>query len=87
MNLALWLKKNNFRLDQVQTFLPTPMALATTMYHTERNPLRKLSRTSEQVGTVRSGRQRKLHKHSCATTIRPTGPCCARRSRKWAAPT
>ena len=62
MNLALWLKKNNFRLDQVQTFLPTPMALATTMYHTERNPLRKLSRDSEQVGTVRNGRQRKLHK-------------------------
>ena len=62
MNLALWLKKNNFRLDQVQTFLPTPMALATTMYHTERNPLKKLSRTSEQVGTVRNGRQRKLHK-------------------------
>ena len=62
MNLALWLKKNNFRLVQVQTFLPTPMAMATTMYHTERNPLRKLSRTSEQVGTVRNGRQRKLHK-------------------------
>ena len=62
MNLALWLKKNNFRLDQVQTFLPTPMALATTMYHTERNPLSKLSRDSEQVGTVRNGRQRKLHK-------------------------
>ena len=26
LNLALWLKKNDFRLDQVQTFLPTPMA-------------------------------------------------------------
>jgi hypothetical protein len=62
LNLALWLKKNNFRLDQVQTFLPTPMALATTMYHTERDPLRKLSRDGEHVGTVRSGRQRKLHK-------------------------
>ena len=36
LNLALWLKKNNFRLDQVQTFLPTPMALATAMYHTEK---------------------------------------------------
>jgi radical SAM superfamily enzyme YgiQ (UPF0313 family) len=59
LNLALWLKKNNFRLDQVQTFLPTPMALATTMYHTERNPLRKLSRDGEQVGTVRNARQRK----------------------------
>lgn len=62
LNLALWLKKNNFRLDQVQTFLPTPMALATTMYHSERNPLKKVSRSSEQVGTVRNGRQRKLHK-------------------------
>jgi len=62
LNLALWLKKNNFRLDQVQTFLPTPMALATTMYHSERNPLRKLSRDGEQVGTVRNARQRKLHK-------------------------
>ena len=62
LNLALWLKKNNFRLDQVQTFLPTPMALATTMYHSERNPLRKLSRDGEHVGTVRNARQRKLHK-------------------------
>jgi hypothetical protein len=62
LNLAIWLKKNNFRLDQVQTFLPTPMALATTMYHTERNPLRKLERTGEKVETVRNGRQRKLHK-------------------------
>ncbi len=63
LNLALWLKKNNFRLDQVQTFLPTPMALATTMYHTEKNPLKKLQRQDgEVVGAVRSGRQRKLHK-------------------------
>jgi len=63
LHLALWLKKNNFRLDQVQTFLPTPMALATTMYHTEKNPLKKLQRQGgEVVGAVRSGRQRKLHK-------------------------
>ncbi|WP_226409275.1 YgiQ family radical SAM protein [Dechloromonas denitrificans] len=62
LNLALWLKKNNFRLDQVQTFIPTPMAMATTMYHSERNPLRKVNRASEIVGTVRNGRQRKLHK-------------------------
>ncbi len=63
LNLALWLKKNNFRLDQVQTFLPTPMALATTMYHTEKNPLKKLHREAgETVGAVRNARQRKLHK-------------------------
>jgi uncharacterized radical SAM protein YgiQ len=61
LQLALWLKKNSFRLDQVQTFLPTPMALATTMYHTEVNPLRGLKHP-EHVDTVRQGRVRKLHK-------------------------
>ncbi|KAF4533716.1 hypothetical protein B566_EDAN005765 [Ephemera danica] len=63
LHLALWLKKNNFRLDQVQTFLPTPMALATTMYHTEKNPLKRVQRQNgEVVGAVRSSRQKKLHK-------------------------
>ena len=62
LNLALWLKKNNFRLDQVQTFMPTPMALATTMYHTRKNPLRKVTEDSEAVETVRTGKIRKLHK-------------------------
>ena len=60
--LALWLKRNDFRLDQVQTFLPTPLALATAMYHTGKNPLRKVTQTSEPVGIVRGGRQRRLHK-------------------------
>ncbi|MBV1774984.1 YgiQ family radical SAM protein [Burkholderiaceae bacterium DAT-1] len=62
LNLALWLKKNKFRPDQVQTFTPTPMALATTMWHTRRNPLRKLSRSSEKVEVVRDLATRKLHK-------------------------
>ena len=62
LNLALWLKRNDFRPDQVQTFLPMPMALATTMYHSERNPLAKVGRASGRVETVRGGRQRKLHK-------------------------
>jgi uncharacterized radical SAM protein YgiQ len=62
LSLALWLKKNNFRLDQVQTFMPTPMALATTMYHTRKNPLRKVSADSEAVETVRTGKIRRLHK-------------------------
>ena len=62
LNLALWLKRNKFRLDQVQTFLPTPLALATAMYHTEKNPLRKVTADSEQVTIVRSGRQRRIHK-------------------------
>ena len=62
LNLALWLKRNGFRPDQVQTFLPTPMALASTMYHSRYNPLHKLTRDAALVETVRSGRLRKLHK-------------------------
>jgi uncharacterized radical SAM protein YgiQ len=63
LNLALWLKKHDFRLDQVQTFLPTPMALATAMYHTEKNPLKKvLGGKGESVPVVRQGRTRRLHK-------------------------
>jgi uncharacterized radical SAM protein YgiQ len=62
VELALWLKRNGFRLDQVQTFLPTPLALATAMYHTGKNPLRKVGASSESVNVIRSGRQRRLHK-------------------------
>ena len=62
LNLALWLKQNEFRLDKVQTFLPTPMAMATTMYHTRKNPLRKISKDSETVETPRVGKIRKFHK-------------------------
>ncbi|MDO8179259.1 MAG: YgiQ family radical SAM protein [Undibacterium sp.] len=62
VNLALWLKKNDFKLDQVQTFMPTPMALATTMYHTRKNPLKKVTQDSEIVETARSGKIRKFHK-------------------------
>ena len=62
VNLALWLKSGNFKLDQVQTFMPTPMAMATTMYHSGKNPLRKVSESSEAVDTPKSGRQRRLHK-------------------------
>ena len=62
MNLALWLKKNGFRADQVQTFYPSPMATATAMYHTGKNPLRKVSRSSDEVDIVRGERRRRLHK-------------------------
>ncbi len=63
LNLAIWLKRNGFRLDQVQTFLPTPMAMATTMWHTELNPLKKvLGGRGQAVAVTRAGRSRKLHK-------------------------
>ena len=62
LNLGLWLKKEGFRLDQVQNFYPSPMAVATTMYHSEKNPLKKLGYKTESVLTPRKGRQRRLHK-------------------------
>jgi len=65
MNLAVWLKKNGFRADQVQTFYPSPMATATAMYHTNLNPLKGISRSeakAERVDIVRGERRRRLHK-------------------------
>ena len=65
MNLAIWLKRNGFRADQVQTFYPSPMATATAMYHSGRNPLKGISRDTakgEVVDIVRGERRRRLHK-------------------------
>jgi uncharacterized radical SAM protein YgiQ len=62
VSLALWLKKNGFRADQVQAFLPSPMATATAMYHTGKNPLRKVTRTSDEVYIAKGLKQRRLHK-------------------------
>ncbi|QCO20586.1 YgiQ family radical SAM protein [Acinetobacter cumulans] len=62
MNLAVWLKKNGFRADQVQTFYPSPMATATTMYYTGKNPLAKVARYTEDVDIVKGEKRRRLHK-------------------------
>jgi uncharacterized radical SAM protein YgiQ len=62
MNLALWLKANGFRADQVQNFYPSPMAAATAMYHSERNPLHRVGYDTEKVSIPKGGRQRRLHK-------------------------
>jgi hypothetical protein len=62
LNLALWLKRNGFRADQVQAFLPSPMANATTMYHSGKDPLHRVSRTSEDVYVPKKVKQRRLHK-------------------------
>ena len=62
LNLALWLKKNGFRADQVQAFYPSPMATATTMFHTNKNPLKKVTYKSAAVESVKDPEQRKLHK-------------------------
>ncbi len=62
LNLGLWLKKNKFRPDQVQTFYPSPMALATAMYYSGRNPLKKVTYKSEKVSTAKKIEQRRLQK-------------------------
>jgi len=62
LNLAIWLKKNGFRPDQVQAFLPSPMSAAAALYHTGLNTLRKVSRASDAVYVPRGLKQRRLHK-------------------------
>ena len=62
INLALWLKARKFKLDQVQNFYPSPMANATTIYHTEVDSLHKVSKKSEQVSVPKGAIQRRLHK-------------------------
>jgi hypothetical protein len=65
LKLALWLKENGFRADQVQTFYPSPMATATAMYHSGLNPLKGLSRDparAQKVDIVRGEKRRRLHK-------------------------
>ena len=62
VNMALWLKAHDFKLDQVQNFYPSPMANATTIYHTEMNSLRNIKNNTEQVSVPKGARQRRLHK-------------------------
>lgn len=63
LNLALWLKKNNFECDQVQNFYPSPMCNATSMYYSETNPLKRVKyKQREDVPVAKGERQRRLHK-------------------------
>jgi len=62
LELALWLKRHKLRADQVQAFLPGPMATATAMYHSGRNPLKRITRSSEEVLIPKGLKVRRLHK-------------------------
>ena len=62
VNLALWLKQNNFKVDQVQTFYPSPMSLATAMYHSDRNPLKPVTYKSKKLFNPKALKQRRLQK-------------------------
>lgn len=62
LNLSLWLKEHGFKPDQVQTFYPSPMALATAMYYSEKNPLEKVRYKSEKLSVCKDLDQRRLQK-------------------------
>ncbi len=62
LELALWLKRNGFRADQVQAFLPSPMATATAMWHSGKNPLKRVGRDTEEVVVPKGLKVRRLHK-------------------------
>ena len=62
MNLALWLKRQKMKVDQVQTFYPSPMSLATAMYHSERDPLHRMSYKSDKIYIPRDMNQRRVQK-------------------------
>lgn len=79
LNLSLWLKNHNFKPDQVQTFYPSPMALATAMYYSERNPLQKLRYKGDKLSVSKDMEQRRLQKPTCVIMMRKTGRCCGNR--------
>ena len=62
LQTALWLKQHDFRLDQVQNFIPSPMARASTIYHTQTNILEGLKRADKNVFTARGERARRIQK-------------------------
>ncbi len=57
ISLALFLKRNGYRPDQVQDFIPAPFDIATCMYYTGIDPF-----TGEQVYVARNLRDRKLQR-------------------------
>jgi uncharacterized radical SAM protein YgiQ len=57
VELALYLKRNGMRPRQVQDFIPTPMAIATTMFYTGKDPL-----TGEPVYTAKDLREKRMMK-------------------------
>jgi len=62
LNLALWLKSNGFRADQVQAYLPSPMSISTAMYHSGKDTLQKVNRKADDISIPKSIKQRRIHK-------------------------
>jgi uncharacterized radical SAM protein YgiQ len=57
IDLALFLKRNGYRPDQVQDFIPAPFDIATCMYYTGIDPF-----TGQEVYTAKHLRDRKLQR-------------------------
>jgi uncharacterized radical SAM protein YgiQ len=57
IDLAVFLKRNGYRPDQVQDFIPAPFDIATCMYYTGLDPF-----TGEEVHTARKLSDRKLQR-------------------------
>lgn len=57
IHLALFLKRNGYRPDQVQDFIPAPFDIATCMYHTGLDPF-----TGEEVYIAKNLRDRKMQR-------------------------
>ena len=57
IDLALFLKRNGYKPDQVQDFIPAPFDVATCMYYTGLDPF-----TGEEVHIARHLRDRKLQR-------------------------
>ena len=55
IHLAVWLKRNDFKVDQVQNFYPTPMSGASAMYYTGFNPYRPITGSTEPDVFVAKG--------------------------------
>jgi len=62
VNLALWLKRNGFRADQVQAYLPSPMSSAAAMYHSGKDTLHKVRRKGGDIIVPKGIKIRRLHK-------------------------
>jgi uncharacterized radical SAM protein YgiQ len=57
IEMALYLKKNGYRPRQVQDFIPTPMSLAATMYHSGIDPM-----TMRPCYTAKGLKEKRLQK-------------------------
>lgn len=62
IDLVRWLQSRKLFVDQVQTFLPTPMSASTTMYWTGYNPLKPIHKDSPRIPSAKTTTERQRQK-------------------------